>query len=83
MLAPFHTAAELSRLKEVEPVHSCCDLCYKICKCGLCSQTHIEKLLNFTLEEISEDKNTDENTEPCEFSDDEDIDHWFSDLNIE
>lgn len=75
MLAPFHTAAELSQLKEVEPVHSYCDLCYKICKCGLCSQTHIEKLLNFTLEENSEDENTDENTEPCEFSYDEDIDH--------
>lgn len=85
MLAPFHTAAELSQLKEVEPVHSCCDLCYTICKCGFCSQTHIEKLLNFTLEEISEDENTDENTEPCtcKFSDDEDIDNWFSDLNID
>lgn len=82
ILAPFHTATELSQLKEVEPVHSCCDLCYNICKCGLCSQTHIKKLLNFTLEKNSEDENTNENTEPCEFSDD-DIDHWFSDLNIE
>lgn len=26
MLASFHTAAELSQPKEVEPVHSCCDL---------------------------------------------------------
>lgn len=83
MLAPFHTPAELLQLKEVEPVHSCCDLFYKICKLDYVLKHILKKLLNFTLEDISEDENTDENTEPCEFSDDEDIDHWFSDLNIE
>lgn len=34
-------------------------------------QTHIEKLLNFTFEEIFENENADENTEPCEITDDE------------
>lgn len=40
-------------------------------------------MLNFILEEIFEDENIDENIELCEFFDDEDIDYWFLDFDIE
>lgn len=42
-------------------------------------------MLNFILEEIFEDENIDENIELCicKFFDDEDIDNWFLDFNID
>lgn len=86
MLAPFHKATELSQLKEVEPVHSCCDLCYSICQCVSCSQTRIEKLFHFTLEDLSaeeEEEETDECTESYASSDNEDIDNLLLDINLD